>query len=142
MTEVFFHFNAPERLGYCCRLLRKVYGMGLRVGVVGAPTLLEQLDRQLWAFSRQDFIAHCLANAPPTMRAASPIVLAPDCSMLEHRQVLLQLADEPPAGFDRFERVIEVVSTDPAERQLARQRWQHYTALGYALKRHDVAVAG
>ena len=26
MTEVAFHFNAPDKLGYACRLLRKAVG--------------------------------------------------------------------------------------------------------------------
>lgn len=141
MTEVFFHFNVPDRLGYACRLLRKIHGMGQRVGVVGEIQLLQQLDQQLWTFSKLDFIAHCRANAPAAMRAASPIVLATSCAELEeHGPTLLQLADAPPPGFERFERVIEIVSTDPAERQLARRRWQHYSAAGHELKRHDAAA--
>lgn len=141
MTEVFFHFNVPDRLGYACRLLRKIHGLGQRVQVVGETALLQRLDQQLWTFSKLDFIAHCWADAPALMRAASPIVFADHCVELGHSQVLLQLADEPPAGFERFERLVEIVSTDPDERQQARRRWQHYSQLGYAPKHHDVAAA-
>ena len=28
MTEVDFHFNAPDKLGYACRLLRKAVANG------------------------------------------------------------------------------------------------------------------
>ena len=31
MTEVTFHFNAPDKLGYACRLLRKAVGKGANV---------------------------------------------------------------------------------------------------------------
>ena len=35
MTRIEFHFNAPERLQYACRLLRKASAQRLRMGVVG-----------------------------------------------------------------------------------------------------------
>ena len=31
MTDVAFHFNAPDKLAYACRLLRKAVGSGSRV---------------------------------------------------------------------------------------------------------------
>ena len=34
MTQVDFHFNAPDKLPYVCRLLRKATGQGRRVGVL------------------------------------------------------------------------------------------------------------
>jgi DNA polymerase-3 subunit chi len=43
-------------------------------------------------------------------------------------------------GFDSFERVIEVVSLDDADRQAARQRWKQYTDLGFNITRHDLAL--
>ena len=45
-----------------------------------------------------------------------------------------------PEGFDRFKRLIEVVSTDEADRNRARKRWKLYTAQGYAITRHDLAL--
>ena len=52
--------------------------------------------------------------------------------------MLVNLTDTVPVGFERFERLIEVVSTDPADRDLARQRWRQYTELGYSIARHDL----
>ena len=37
MTDVAFHFNVPDKLGYACRLLRKAHAAGGSVGVVAAP---------------------------------------------------------------------------------------------------------
>ena len=55
--------------------------------------------------------------------------------------MLLNLAAEIPAGFEQFERVIEVVSADDADdRQRARDRWRAYTAQGYAIERHDLVM--
>ena len=140
MTEVAFHFNVPDKLGYACRLLRKAYAAGGPVGVVAPPDTLRALDTALRSFSPLDFIAHCAANAPAPMLAASPIVLAADCGALVHGGVLVHLGASVPAGFERFERLIEVVGSDPADRDDARQRWRHYADRGYAIQSHDVAA--
>lgn len=141
MTEVSFHFNVADKLGYACRLLRKTVAGNHRVGVVGEPELLRALDASLWSFSQLDFIAHCTTSAPAPVVAASPVVLAGDCASFEHGQVLLQLSPQVPTGFERFERLIELVGADEADRALARQRWRHYADRGYTMKSHDSAKA-
>jgi len=140
MTEVAFHFNVPDALGYACRLLRKAHAAGGPVGVVAPPQTLRELDVALWSFSALDFIPHCGAAASAEMLAATPIVLAPDCAALPHAGVLVHLGAEVPAGFERFERLIELVGTGDDERAQARLRWRHYADRGYAIQRHDVAA--
>ncbi len=139
MTRIEFHFNAPERLQYACRLLRKAYGRSLRVGVVGAPATLRQLDAALWTFSAQDFLPHSNLTDAPEVQAASAIVLGDNAGAMGALDVLLNLGDEVPAGFDQYERLIEIVATDDHGRMTARQRWKHYTAQGYALHQHDLS---
>ncbi len=140
MTEVAFHFNAPDKQAYACRLLRKAVAAGSRVVVTGPGADLARLDRLLWTFSQTDFIAHVRQPAEPAQLAASPVVLteAPAAPGLPHRQVLLNLGEDLPAGFEAFERVIEVVSLDEDDRQRARGRWKLYTERGYAIQRHDL----
>lgn len=143
MTEVAFHFNAPDKLAYACRLLRKAVAAGSKVVVTAPAEALTRLDTLLWTFSQTDFIAHARQPAEPGLLAASPVVLTeapgPD---LPHRQVLLNLGAVLPAGFERFERVIEVVSLDEDDRQLARGRWKQYAELGYDIVRHDLNLKG
>jgi DNA polymerase-3 subunit chi len=45
-------------------------------------------------------------------------------------------------GFERFERLIEVVTFDEADRQRARERWKHYKTAGCEPLRHDLKIAG
>ena len=140
MTEVAFHFNVPDRLAYTCRLLRKAYAAGGRTVVVGSPDQLHALDTALWTFSALDFLPHCLASAAPELLARTPIVLSPDAQAVADAQVLVHLGAEVPAGFERYERLIELVGTDQADRAHARQRWRHYADTGYEIKRYDVAA--
>lgn len=143
MTEVAFHFNAPDKLAYACRLLRKAVAAGSRVVVTAPADALARLDALLWTFSQTDFIAHVRQPAEAGQLAASPVVLteAPTPE-LPHHQVLLNLGPQLPAGFERFERVIEVVSLDEDDRQQARRRWKQYTDLGYTIVRHDLNLKG
>jgi DNA polymerase III subunit chi len=141
MTEVAFHFNVPDKLGYACRLLRKAVGAGSKVVVTGEPELLRTLDTELWTFSPVEFIPHChAASAEPELVAASPVLLADSPRGTPHLQVLVNLGAGVPEGFERFERLIEVVTQDEGERQQARGRWKHYADRGYAITRHDIAA--
>ncbi len=142
MTEISFHFNAPDKLAHACRLLRKACNAGHQVVVAGPPASLRQLDTALWTFSALDFVPHCFAEA-------APAVLKNSCNQLGQgsatqasavaRQMLVNLDDQVPSGFERYERVIELVGNDEADRQSARARWKHYASRGYAMVRHDVS---
>ena len=143
MTEVSFHFNAPDKLGYACRLLRKAFNAKAQVVVLANPTDLATLDAQLWTFSALEFIPHCHAQAQPELLQASPSVLTSsleDSAHLPHHQVLVNLDINLPMGFEKFERVVEVVTLDDEERQHARRRWKHYADRGYPIVRHDLAL--
>jgi DNA polymerase III subunit chi len=140
MTGVEFHFNAPDKLAYACRLLRKAVGKGAKVVVTGEPGTLRELDTALWTFSALEFVPHCHADAQPAMLAASPVVLADAPRTAPHQQVLVNLGSHVPEGFEPFERLIEVVTLDEGDRQQARQRWKHYANRGYELKRQDLEL--
>ena len=139
MTAIAFHFGAPDRLAYTCRLLRKATATGARLLVRADAATLAALDTALWNLGATDFITHCDAQAPQAMRQRSSVVLLPsDAALDTSLPVLVNLAEDVPQGFDQFARVIEIVSTDAQDRNQARQRWKQYTALGFAITRHDL----
>ena len=144
MTRVDFHFNTPDKVGYGCRLVRKVHRAGQKVVVCGADAaLLDRFDEALWTFSPLDFIPHVWAH--DALAAQTPVVLAaPDGAIeaLPHHEVLVNLGGAQPAWFSSFERLIELVGEDEPDRAEARDRWRFYRERGYALHRHDVAAAG
>jgi DNA polymerase-3 subunit chi len=142
MTEVAFHFNVPDKLAYGCRLVRKAWSSGAQVVVTAEPEVLNQLDRLLWTFSASEFVPHCLLAAPAATVSVTPVLLAQTLADCPHHEVLVNLGRDIPQGFERFDRFIELVTHDDADRAAARQRWKHYTDRGYPLKRHDLAKAG
>ncbi len=141
MTEVAFHFGAPNKLEYAGRLLRKAVGRGARLVVLGSHELVRRLDSHLWAQSPTEFLAHCLDGDPLASR--SPVVLATALQAdWPADRVLLNLSDVVPHGFERFDRVIEVVSHDEEDRMAARARWKHYAQQGIAIQKHDLNLKG
>lgn len=138
MTEIAFHFNAPDKVAYACRLLRKAVAAGAKVVVTGESDLLRRLDQALWTFAPLEFVPHSLVAGDARTVAASPVLLSERLDELPHSQVLVNLGEQVPPGFERFERLIEVVSLDEADRQQARGRWKHYVDRGYAIVRHDL----
>lgn len=142
MTEIDFHFNAPDKVGHTCRLVRKaVVARGTRLVVTGAVALLDVVDTALWQLSPTDFVAHCRDGAEAHVCDLSPVLLtdAPGDLPAQQRPVLVNLCDGVPEGFERFDRLIEIVTGDAADRQNARLRWRHYADRGYLIRRHDLA---
>jgi DNA polymerase-3 subunit chi len=140
MTEISFHFNVPDKMAYACRVLRKAVNSGNKVVVAAEPPTLAQLDIALWAFTSLDFIPHCLANADAALVTSSPVVLGGLDAPGTPRQLLLNMGSSVAAGFERFEKLIELVTNDEDDRQAARARWKHYASRGYAITRHDLAA--
>ena len=141
MTEVAFHFGASDKVAYVSRLLRKVNAAGMRAMAVADTATLVQLDMALWGISQTDFIPHVGPERVESIAKRSAVVLtAGQPKDSAQCAVLVNLGDEVPEVFTQFERVIEVVSTQDEDRALARERWKHYTRLGYTIARHDLKL--
>jgi len=143
MTEVAFHFNAPDKQAYACRLLRKGYLKGARLVVRTDAASLAALDAALWTFSAGDFIPHGREGDPPAVLQRSPVhlygeVLGPVDDPAS--SVLVNLCASMPPTYERFARVIEVVGLDEHDRLQARERWRAYRQRGVEPVRHDLQL--
>ncbi len=139
MTEIDFHFNMPDKVGYACRLLRKAGRARAARGWWWSPMRRRwrRSTTALWTFSPAEFIAHCRSDdATRTSLARSPGGAGRErrCARCRTGQVLVNLGAELPGGFERFERLIDIVSNDDADRQAGRTRWRHYADRGYAIR--------
>ena len=141
MTDIEFHVNVPDKLQYSCRLLRKAYRSGAKAVVTAEPNVLARLDQVLWTYSATDFVPHCRSDSPAQTLAASPIWLAEQLTACPEGSVLINLGQEVPGDFERFERFIEVASSEESDRLAARDRWKYYRDRGYSLKRHESPTA-
>ncbi len=141
MSELAFHFGATDKLAYACRLLRKAAHSGAQVVVVADAGDLARLDADLWALSPTDFVPHCMDTEADAVRKYTPIVFTRQWDgTSQPREVMVNLGDTVPDGYQQFARLIEVVSTDTLDRENARARWKFYTERGHAITRHDLAL--
>lgn len=143
MTEIAFYFNVPSRTEYACRLLRRAQRQGVSLAVTGPAAILEAIDRELWCTEPTDFVAHArvadLAAVPTALRK-STVWLAENAADAPCHDALVNLGEATPKGFESFGRLVEIVSTDEADRAVARERWKAYAKRGYPIKRHEVSA--
>lgn len=141
LPQISFHFNAPDKLDYACRFIRKAMRHEARVTVVAPLERLRQLSSRLWQFGQNEFLAHGLQGDDAELLALAPVMLIESAHMSPHQDVLLNLGAEMPQGFEAFSKVIEVVSSfDEEDRALARVRWRNYQNAGHAIERFDLVM--
>lgn len=136
MTRIDFYRYAEDKQHFACRLAAKACRSS-RV-VVYSPDLeaLERFDRQLWTYQATGFVPHVRAGSP--LADETPIVLSPSGDGLPHHDVLLNLADEWPPFFATFDRLLEIVGADDADKALARTRYAFYQKRGYDIRVNDI----
>ena len=143
MTEVEFHTGVGDPIAFACRLLRKAARQGVRVQVTAPPDRLSALDRGLWTFEERDFVPHVrLPGATAAVAQRTPIWLTASLLTQDAPRVLVNLGGAWPASLDTLDRVIEIVSAEPDEAALGRERWRDYKALGLPLKHHPDTARG
>ena len=141
MTRIIFLHSARDRIHAVAAWLRQSNSQGMRV-VVYAPNGgdCERLDRLLWTHPPTGFTPHCHANS--VIATETPIVLASALDQPIHDECLLNLSDEIPPGFGRFQQMVEIVSTDDSDRLPGRERFRFYRERGYPLDARDISGDG
>jgi DNA polymerase-3 subunit chi len=108
----------------------------------GQPTLIlarsadqaDALDEKLWEFDDTVFIPHQLAGDDDD--AVTPVLIAAPSVTTPDRTLVINLRDECAPGL--FDRVLEVVPADEAQRLGSRERWKTYKAAGFEVTKHDM----
>jgi DNA polymerase III subunit chi len=154
LSKVEFHSAVDDVVAHTAKLLRKAYLRHARVTVVGPSATIEQLDATLWTDHERDFVPHvrCATAQPmPDRFAKTPIWLvddAPDVmpvAMAQALKVGCTVVVNLGAKLEHFtgmDRLIEVVSMDPADRQSARLRWRSHEAAGRSIEHHPMDRRG
>src|SRR5450631_4076994 len=123
MTQVDFYTHADDKLATACRLCAKAVANKVRV-LVHTPDaqVSEKLSRLMWSVPQTSFIAHCLAA--DRLAAVTPVIIDHIGEAPMHDELLLNLRAEVPPLFSRFQRVIEIVTTDEDDSSAARARFR------------------
>ena len=118
-----------------CELVKKAYAAEQPTLILArSPEQADALDEKLWEFDDDSFIPHQLAGDADDEITA--VVIAPPGVSTADRQLVVNLRDECAPG--TYERVLEVVAADPAEREGSRVRWSEYKRRGFEVNKHDM----
>ena len=138
MTQIDFYTHVDDKLRVACVLSAKAYGQGLKVFVsCPDPDTAHRFDRMLWTTPAIGFTPHCAAGDP--LAAVTPVIVDHAGATPPHDEVLLNLRSESPPFFSRFQRLIEIVGLEEADRAEARERFRHYRDSGYEIRTHDLS---
>lgn len=119
-----------------CELVKKAF-------TAEQPTLVlarsrdqaELLDEKLWAFDEDAFIPHQVVGDADDDAITAVLIVPPDMQTPD-RPLVINLRDECAPGL--FDRVLEVIPADDAERAGSRERWKTYKAAGFEVYKHDM----
>jgi len=118
-----------------CELAKKAFETGQPALILARSfDQAEQLDEKLWEFDDDAFIPHQIAGDDDD--AITAVLIVPPGTDAADRTLVINLRDVCAPGL--FERVLEVVPADEAERAGSRERWKTYKAAGFEVAKHDM----
>lgn len=144
MTSVDFYLAALDAADFrqrtACRLADKAYRLGHSVYLaVPDEAAARTMDALLWTFSDESFVPHALVdtdgNCADTM---TPVQIGYTMPPESLHDVLINLTEDIPGYFSRFERVAEIVGASAEQKHAGRERFRFYRDRGYALSTHEL----
>lgn len=162
MTNIdFYILSAQEhqqRLDFACRLVEKAYRSRCKVLVqLNNESEAKAFDELLWSYRASSFIPHCLLNETTNQaesktenKSESETVSEAESCRVHiafneqtppHFDVLINLADEIPSKFARYNRVLEVVIQQDDVLANTRKHYRFYKDRGYPINNIDMRLA-
>ncbi|MDH3715069.1 MAG: DNA polymerase III subunit chi [Gammaproteobacteria bacterium] len=142
MTQVDFYLvHHRQRESFVCRLVQKAFALGNDVFVhTSSQADAHHIDDLLWTFQQGSFVPHEIVTQATPLSDACPVLLGYGAEPQGKRSVLVNMDNEVPVFFSRFERVLEVLGDDDTQRAAARTRYSFYRDRGYPLEYHKVSA--
>lgn len=138
MTRISFLHGAADRIQSAAQWLHQAWGRRQAVLVyVPDADQATRLDRLLWTQPALSFLPHCRIGAP--LANETPILLTDQLDEPPQQACLLNLGNDLPPGVACFELLVEIVSTDDADRLPARDRFKLYRDRGYVIESRDIS---
>jgi len=138
MTEIKFYVGRGNglrgRLRLACQLTQKALQHDLHVYIhADSSPIAEQMDVLLWEFSDESFIPHALAPDDSV-----PVEIGYAFEPVQRCDYLINLSNERPAFFSRFQRMAEILDQDAEVLKKGRDRYRFYQDRGYKLDYHKL----
>ncbi len=130
--------NAGARLRFACKLTEKAYKSETRAHAhMQSAAAARELDEMLWTFRAGSFIPHELVKHDAKIEV--PVTIGSESESIEQGQLLINLADEIPVFFDKYERIAEIIDGTDDCKALGRKRFSFYRDNGYMPNTHNIS---
>ena len=136
MTRIDFYFNVTNKQGLISDLVTSTLAKHRQV------TILEDdedkaniISNDLWYNVPESFLPNMLAINQLAIN--TPVVVHWHENQLYQDDMLINLTTKEPAFFSRFTQLVEIVTDDEQDKQLARARYKFYRDRGYEIKNLD-----
>ena len=138
MTEIKFYVGRNDtlqsRLLLACQLTQKALDHNYHIYIhTDTEETMEQLDELLWTWKDESFIAH---GAAPD--EAVSVEIGYNYEPIERCDYLINLSNERPVFFGRFNRMAEILDQDQELLKKGRDRYRFYQDRGYKLDYHKL----
>ena len=129
--------DQTDALIIACRLVEKAVRRGkVYIQCVDAQQQA-QLNEKLWSFRPDAFVPHEINKAEA--KQLESVVLGTGLPPESFHDILVNMTDQIPKTFARFERLLEVVPAEHEARAASRTKFRFYKERGYPLQTHDIS---
>lgn len=141
MTEIDFYILKENTIAardhFACRLAEKAMHTGRQVVIyVDDKEHAESLSHYLWSFKPEAFVPHRFALT--NEHAIEKVVIDWQGNTEPYHDVMINLKQEIPKEFSRFQKLTEIVVQDDDLLAITRSHFQFYRDRGYPLKSHKM----
>ena len=145
MTRADFYVLAGQaqhdQWHFACRLVEQVSQKGHRVLMqVGNEAEAKALDEMLWEFRPDAFVPHALLSAKDAP-VDCPVSIGWHQEPGHHHDVIINLCQELPPFFSRFERLVEIVVQNDTVLDYTRQHFRYLKDRGYPVTHNDMRMS-
>ncbi|MEN9501660.1 MAG: hypothetical protein RI964_945 [Pseudomonadota bacterium] len=142
MTRIDFYVGKTQslqaRLRLACKLVEKAHARKMHTYIhTDSAATSAQLDDLLWTLQDTSFMPHALA---PVKDDATRILIGHDIEPMTNCNFLINLSNEVPLFFSRFERLAEVLDQEENILLAGRKRYVFYRDRGYNLEYHQLQI--
>ncbi len=129
-SAIFYILDSDDDINYCtCKIIKKFYEEGKKILVSSKNSILiDDLNKLLWTFEQLSFIPHSTSKDYDSF---TPVLLTEtgyknDSIIKKDYNIFINLDDEVKTDYYNYEIVIELVSGNEHQKNLAREKYLYY----------------
>lgn len=143
MTQIDFYVLSEQSIEathlFIARLAEKAFTSGHQIFIyTDQVEQANQLNQCLWTFRAESFLPHEIADHTRSSTASAINISEAQAPEALPKDLLINLNEGVPDSFTQYQRVIEIVSQQPEQKQRAREHFKFYKERGFTPRSHDI----